>query len=180
MSLHTSALETLRSWAPPHHAQAALREAFVGLLLARSDACQRACVPGHLTASALVVNRSHTQVMLTHHGLIGRWLQFGGHLETSDPSLLDAAGREAREESGVAELFLDADPVHLDVHAVTCRNSPPTRHFDVRFVAVAPDDAVPLVSDESHDVRWWPINDFPDPVGDMADLVSAALHRLRG
>lgn len=180
MTLHDSALATLRDWEPPSHAQAALREAYVGLLLARPDACLRSCVPGHLTASTLVVNRSHSHLLLTHHGMIGRWLQFGGHPEPADTSLLEAAGREAREESGVEELLLDADPIHLDVHAVTCRNSPPTRHFDVRFVAVAPDDAVPVVSSESHDVRWWPIADFPDPLGDMADLVSAALHRLKG
>lgn len=177
-SLHTSALATLRGWTPPSHSQAALREAYVGLLLARTDACLRTCEPGHLTASTLVVEESRRHVLLTHHGRIGRWLQFGGHLEVGDASLADAALREAVEESGVPDLLLDRDPVHLDVHPVTCRDSPPTRHFDVRFVAVAPDDAVPVVSEESHDVRWWPIDTFPDPVGEMAELVKPALARL--
>lgn len=177
-TLHTEALATLRAWTPPDHGQAALREAYLGLLLARTDAGARTCVPGHLTASTLVLDESRSHVLLTHHARIGRWLQFGGHLEAGDESLADAALREAVEESGVSDLLLDRDPVHLDVHPVICRDSPPTRHFDVRFVAIAPDGAVPAVSAESHDVRWWPIDQIPDPIGEMAPLLRWAIARL--
>ena len=37
----------------------------------------------------------------------------------------------------------------------------PTRHLDIQFAAQAPADAVIAVSDESLDLRWWPLDDLP-------------------
>jgi hypothetical protein len=50
-------------------------------------------------------------------------------------------------------------------------------HLDVRFVAVAPEDAVPVVSEESTDVRWWPVGALPEP---DTGLVARSLERLSG
>jgi hypothetical protein len=36
----------------------------------------------------------------------------------------------------------------------------PTRHLDLQFVAVAPRSAI-AVSDESLDLRWWPVSGLP-------------------
>lgn len=48
-------------------------------------------------------------------------------------------------------------------------------HLDVRYAAVAPDGAEAVVSDESHDVRWWPVAALPaGTAGELAPLVSAA------
>ena len=66
------------------------------------------------------------------------WLQLGGHCEPGDHTLLDAAAREAREESGIGSLSFDPTPLALDVHPITCSLGVPTRHFDVQFLAVAP------------------------------------------
>ena len=55
------------------------------------------------------------RVLLTLHPRVGAWLQLGGHLEDTDPSLLAAAAREAAEESGIAGIVLDPVPVDLDV-----------------------------------------------------------------
>ena len=60
--------------------------------------------------------------------------------------------------------MLDPVPVHLDEHAVTfCGEPGLVHHLDVRFVAVAPAGAVPVVSEESTDVRWWPVDALPEP-----------------
>ena len=79
-----------------------------------------------------------TQVLLTLHPRVGRWLQLGGHCEPADATLAGAALREATEESGIAGLTIDAAPVHLDVHPITCSLGVPTRHFDVRFAGARP------------------------------------------
>lgn len=179
-TLYQDALAVLADFTPPNGEQDALREAFRALLGARSDALWRPCVPGHLTASALVVDPSREAVLLNLHRRVGRWLQFGGHLEEADETIAGAALREATEESGIAELYLHPQPIDLDVHALTCSLGQPTRHFDLRYVAVAPPGAQPAVSEESDDVAWFPWDTLPDPLGTGTErLVARALAALR-
>jgi coenzyme F420-0:L-glutamate ligase len=180
--------------APPLHADAVrvvselpagdprlrtVKEAYLGFLAARPDAMWRSCVPGHLTASALVLDPSRRAVLLTLHPRVGMWLQLGGHCEESDRTLLDAAAREAREESGIGSLSFDPMPIGLDVHPITCSLGVPTRHLDVRFLAVAPEGAEPVQTEESLDLRWFGFDDLPTQSSpDLVGLVAQARHRL--
>jgi coenzyme F420-0:L-glutamate ligase len=177
--LHRDAVDTIAALSPRTAPDAALREAFLGFLAARPDAMWRSCVPGHLTASAVVVDPSRSSVLLTLHPRIGRWVQLGGHCEPGDRTLLDAAAREAREESGIGALSFDPQPLGLDVHALTCSLGVPTRHFDVRFLAVAPPGAEPVASAESADLRWFRWDALPGDIGpELAGLFAAARTRL--
>ena len=175
MSLQADALSTLDKWRPASAAQESLRQAFLGFLAARSDSCARSCEAGHLTASAVLLDADSSHVLLTLHPRVGRWLQLGGHCEPSDGSLAEAALREAREESGIDGLRIEPEPVHLDVHPITCSLGLPTRHFDVRFAVHAPRGAEPVRSDESDDLRWWPVSALPPGSADLAELIKAAL-----
>lgn len=168
-----AAAAELRRWRPPNATQAALREAFLAYLDARPmDACDRSCAPGHLTASALVVDASGRNVLLTLHPRVGRWIQLGGHCEPSDPTLRAAALREATEESGIEGLAIDPTPLHLDVHPITCSLGQPTRHLDVRFLVRAPEGAVPRISAESADLRWWPVDALPPDCDGVPEMVA--------
>lgn len=169
-TVHADAVQTLSGWAPNDPAQQALCHAFLGFLAARPDACARSCVPGHLTASAVVVSHDGTHVLLTLHPRVGRWVQLGGHCEEGDAGLAAAALREATEESGIGDLKIDPRPLHLDVHPITCSLGVPTRHFDVRFLLHAPPGATPLISSESADLAWWPTLSLPP---DVAPLIPA-------
>jgi len=166
VSLHADAFGTLAGWRPSSPGQRSLREAFLGFLAARPDACARSCEPGHLTASAVVLSSSGSEVLLTLHPRVGAWLQLGGHCEPTDETLVGAALREAAEESGIDGLTIEPTPVHVDVHPITCSLGLPTRHFDVRFAVRAPAGARPVRSAESLDLRWWPVDALPDdPTG---------------
>ncbi len=176
--LHDDVTAVLTAWRAPDPAQAAIREAFLGFLAARPDATRRKCAPGHITASAVVLTPDRRQVLLTLHPRLGRWVQLGGHCERGDVTLAGAALREAIEESGIDELVIDPAPVHLDVHPLICSLGVPTRHFDVRFLVTAPPGAVPVASDESDDLRFWPVDALPEGYerADLA-LIAAALRR---
>ena len=176
--LHADATRILTSWAAPDLGQSALREAFLAFLAARADATARSCEPGHLTASAVLLDADRAATLLTLHPRVGRWLQLGGHCEPGDQSLCGAARREATEESGMSGLTIDPVPVHLDVHRITCSLGRLTRHFDVRFLVRAPARARPVISAESDDLRFWPVDALPaDTDQSVRAAVRAALDR---
>jgi 8-oxo-dGTP pyrophosphatase MutT (NUDIX family) len=115
--------------------------------------------PGaHFTASALVVDDARTRTALVHHRKLGLWVQPGGHIDEADASVIAAALREAREETGLDGTLAQAEPLHLDVHEIPERPDMPAHlHLDIRFLVVAGGDLA--VSDESLDVRWMSLDE---------------------
>ena len=179
MSLHDQALATLRRWTAPSADQEALRTRYVTHLEAHPDGERRSCFPAHLTSGTLVLSSTGDEVLLNLHGKARRWFAFGGHLEPGDQTLAAAALREAREESGVHDLELHPEPVHLDEHVVSfCDPRGDVHHLDVRFAARAPAGVRHAASEESLDVRWWPVDALPELEDEMHVLIALALARL--
>ncbi|HRE04082.1 MAG TPA: NUDIX hydrolase [Opitutaceae bacterium] len=123
------------------------------------DCLWRTCKAGHLTASAWVVNPSRNQVLLTHHRKLGKWLQLGGHADGAE-DLAAVALREVVEESGISRFkLLSGALFDLDQHQIPARGDEPAHwHFDFRFLVEADDRERPVVSEESHDVAWIPVD----------------------
>jgi 8-oxo-dGTP pyrophosphatase MutT (NUDIX family) len=183
VSAHQDALTALLGWSAPSGRQADLRDEFVAHLRAHPDGLDRTCAAGHLTAGTLVLSPGLDAVLLNLHRKAGRWFHFGGHHEPADGSLLGTATREAAEESGISGLEVHPVPVHLDRHTVGfCRPHGTVDHLDVRYAAVAPAGAEAAASEESLDVRWWPVDALHDvrPAlePEMEELVELARARL--
>lgn len=174
---HAAAVATLTSWASPSPPQERLRQQYLDVLAASPDAVWRTCVPAHLTGSALIVDPQRERVLLLLHAKAGLWLQAGGHCEPGDGSLAGTALREATEESGIDGLRLGAagQPIKLDRHPAPCQPGVVEDHLDVQFLALAEADAVPALSEESHDLGWFGYDDLPAPLGDgVVELIAAA------
>ncbi|WP_067431118.1 NUDIX hydrolase [Nocardioides jensenii] len=179
-SLHADALAVLGAWSAPDPEQERHRRRIVAHLERHPDGMSRSCFPDHVTAGTLVVSTDGTEVLLNLHGKARQWFAFGGHCEDGDATLAEVAHREALEESGLPRVDFDPLPVQLDEHAVPfCDARGTVAHLDVRYVAVAPPGAHHAVSDESLDVRWWPVDALPDGIGsDMRELIELARARL--
>ncbi|HEX3467350.1 MAG TPA: NUDIX hydrolase [Candidatus Elarobacter sp.] len=148
-------LEELRTYVPADAREAEMRDRFAAFLTAHGDAFERACIPGHVTASAWIVDPARTRALLTHHRKLGKWLQLGGHVD-GDRDVRRSALREAREESGLRSLRFAGDAIYdVDVHRIPARGTDPEHdHFDVRFAFEADPDEPLVVSDESHELAW--------------------------
>jgi 8-oxo-dGTP pyrophosphatase MutT (NUDIX family) len=178
VTLHHDAVAVLRGWRPPTPRQHELRDGYVDHLTVHRDGLSRDCHPAHVTAGALVLSADLGSVLLTLHAKGRRWFHLGGHCEPLDTTLAGAAMREATEESGIAGLVLDPEPLHLDAHTVAfCAGHERVRHLDVRFLAVAPRGAAPVVSEESVDVRWFRVDALPTQDADIAEMVALARQR---
>ncbi|WP_460665743.1 NUDIX hydrolase [Kribbella swartbergensis] len=138
----------------------------------------RSCRPEHVTSSALVVDESGTQVLLTLHKVVGQWLQLGGHCEPGDTTLAGAALREATEESGLAGLSIDPSPLQLSRHELLAGGCAGAFHLDVQFLVTATTTDF-VVSEESHDLAWFPIDALPTGVDHTVQaLTTRARQRL--
>jgi 8-oxo-dGTP pyrophosphatase MutT (NUDIX family) len=152
-------LDELRAYEPADARERAMRERLAAFVAAHADAFARSLLVGHVTASAWIVDPARERALLTHHRKLGKWLQLGGHAD-GDPDVRAAALREAREESGLTSLRFARDGIYdLDVHPIPARPGEPAHeHFDVRFAFEA-DPAEPLVvSAESKELAWVPLD----------------------
>jgi len=138
----------------------------VAFVREHADCLERTCPPGHLTGSGLVVTAALDRVLLTLHRKLGRWLQLGGHAD-GEPRLHEVALREAREESGLADLELvplgpeDPPAIHdVDVHWIPERAGTPGHwHLDLRYLMRTSDPDRIVVSEESQQLRWFPLEE---------------------
>ncbi|MCU0490735.1 MAG: NUDIX hydrolase [Chloroflexaceae bacterium] len=105
----------------------------------------------------------------------GYWAIPGGFVNM-DEALEQAARRELEEETGVRDVYLEqlftfGDP----------GRDPRTRVISVAYIALVRFDAQKLrVSDESTDVRWFPVRELPPALAfDHEKILEFAISRLR-
>jgi 8-oxo-dGTP pyrophosphatase MutT (NUDIX family) len=152
-------LQELHAYVPFDDYEAGMRRRLIAFVTAHRAAFDRALAIGHVTASAWIVDPSRTRALLTHHRKLGKWLQLGGHVD-GDPDVRRAALREAREESGLTSLRFATDAIYdLDVHPIPARPGEPAHeHYDVRFAFEADPAETLVVSAESNELAWVPLD----------------------
>lgn len=128
-------------------------------------------IPGHLCATAWIIDPTGRFTLLVKHTDLG-WCTPGGHVERHETTR-EAALRELEEETGLTRF--DVRPL-LDVpafvHATDRTGERPHRHWNVAWAYVA-DMEAPLSTIES--ARWWPCDALPNGPADrtvyIADVV---------
>jgi 8-oxo-dGTP pyrophosphatase MutT (NUDIX family) len=123
----------------------------------------RRTFPGHVTASAFILDGTGGKILLIHHRSLDRWLQPGGHYEAPE-DLAVSALREAVEETGMEGLAIEpwhrasGLPIDIDSHRIPARperGEPEHWHHDIRYVVRAEDGAaVQPDLREVHGAAW--------------------------
>lgn len=153
------------------------RDALAGLLMALGpDAypTSRATLPGHITCSAVVIDRHRRVLHIRHRASRGLLPSPGKHVEADNDTLLATALREVEEVAGIpaSALVLTPEfadePIDIDVHAIDpspARHGPAHEHYDVRFVFYLADGAPELVlqAEEVAGSAWLPFDEVSSP-----------------
>ncbi|MGW6574021.1 NUDIX hydrolase [Streptomyces sp. NPDC054945] len=167
-----------------HPAEHGRLEPLLKALAEPDEPTSRTTLPGHITCSAVVIDRSR-RVLHIHHRASGPALPPGGHIDAGDRTVLAAALREVHEETGIApgDLCLTPqlleDPIDIDIHDIAARpdkGEPEHQHYDVRFVFYLAHDAPPLrlQDEEVSGAEWLPFDRVTSPTL-CAKLCNAAL-----
>ncbi|MFY7786395.1 MAG: NUDIX hydrolase [Thermoflexibacteraceae bacterium] len=130
----------------------------------------------HLTASAWIVNPAKTHALLIFHRKLNKWLQVGGHVESTDENLQSAALREAQEETHLKDLRLVSSTMFdIDIHLIPARHDTPAHyHHDFRFLLEAEQSVISVIPAEVLDLQWFPIKELTQTY--LARMVQKTLH----
>ena len=119
----------------------------------------------HMTASAWVVNKERTKVLMIYHNIYNSWAWLGGHAD-GQKDLLAVAMREVREESGLTNII----PVSKDIYSIEVLtvNGHIKRgeyvsshlHLNVTYLLEADEnESLTIKPDENSGVAWFLLED---------------------
>ncbi|GGV50504.1 NUDIX domain-containing protein [Streptomyces spectabilis] len=176
MSPSSSAIrKTVEAYLARHPGE---RDALAGLLAALNrpvDATARTTLPGHITCSAVIIDRQGRVLHIRHRATGGLMLTPGGHVEPEDRTLLAAALREGAEEAGIAPGALCltrqllGSPIDIDVHDIDAsppKGEPAHHHYDFRYVFYLAGEEPPTIELQDEEVcgaLWLPQAEVTSP-----------------
>ncbi len=122
----------------------------------------------HLTASSLILDPQGEQALMVYHNIYQALCWTGGHAD-GQGDLLDVAIREAREETGICQVWpvssqiLSLDLLPVPSHMKREKAISAHWHYSVAFGLIAPiKQALAVKPDENQEVRWIPVSQIDE------------------
>ena len=126
----------------------------------------------------LDLDEQNLKVMLVERDVepfAGGWAIPGGFVRNGE-TLLEAAARELREETGIADVFLEQLYTFGDPG-----RDPRGWVVSVAYYAlVSPDKHLIHATTDARQARWFPVTSVPPLAFDHAEILKTALGRIRG
>lgn len=151
--------EQIERFIPYNEQEEKDKEQFLRFMNKFDDFLYRDNVFGHFSASAFVVNKARTKMIVVYHIINDGWIHPGGHAD-GEENLLSVAVREVEEETGLKVKVLDKNIYSIQSapvkgHIKKGKYVSAHLHFDIIYIMEA-DDNIPLVyrEDESKGVKW--------------------------
>ena len=125
------------------------------------NAFSRKNTVAHMTASAWIVNKDRTKVLMVYHNIYNSWSWLGGHAD-GEKDLLKVAVREVKEEAGiqnvhpVSEEIFSLESLTVDGHVKNGSYISSHLHFNVTYLLEADsEESVSIKPDENSGVSWF-------------------------
>ena len=153
----------LEAYSPCNEAEACEKQVMLDFLKAHPDALTRENKVAHFTATAWIVNRERTKVLMVYHNLYRSWAWVGGHAD-GDEDLFRVVKKEIAEETGLIRLTSLWDGIYslriipVEHHVKKGKYVNSHLHLDVEYLFEADEaDALRIREDENSAVGWLPI-----------------------
>ena len=125
------------------------------------NAFLRENVVAHMTASAWVVNKDRSKVLMVYHNIYNSWSWLGGHAD-GETDLLSVAVREVKEEAGISNVtpvskdIFSVESLTVDGHWKNGKYVSSHLHFNATYLLEADsEEAVSIKADENSGVAWF-------------------------
>lgn len=124
------------------------------------DLYTRSNEKAHFTASAWVVNKNRTKVLMAYHHIYQSWSWLGGHVD-GNTNFLDVAINEVKEESGVENIRVLSEEIYgievlpVPSHMKNGEKIASHLHLNITYLLEADEDeTLHIKEDENSAVGW--------------------------
>ena len=147
---------------PPFNEQEEKDKALIlGWIRDNENAFSRKNTVAHITASAWVVNKDRSKVLMVYHNIYNSWSWLGGHAD-EETDLLSVAIREVKEEAGisnvrpVSEEIFSLESLTVDGHVKKGNYVSSHLHLNITYLLEADsEEQVSVKADENSGVMWF-------------------------
>ena len=157
--------ESIRRYVPFNEQEQRDREVILDFLQKNPDAFLRSNRIAHMTASAWIVNRKRTKVVMVYHKIYDSWSWTGGHAD-GEEDLLAVALRECREETGLQKAHAVSDEIFslevltVEGHEKRGEYVPSHLHLNVTYLLEADEsETLRICEEENVGVAWFTLDE---------------------
>lgn len=152
--------DQIQTFEPKSKIQEKTKALFLQFISENPDCLFRSNLKGHITASAIILDKAKNKVLLIHHKKLDRWLQPGGHCDGVS-NTLEVAIKEVWEETGIKIKPQNQRIQDLDIHEIPERKGVPTHlHYDVRYIFEADSGQDLIQNEETNALKWMDIEEI--------------------
>ena len=156
----------IRRYVPYNEQEEADKALILNWIEKNDDAFLRDNVVAHMTASAWVVDKDRSKVLMVYHNIYHSWSWLGGHAD-GETDLLAVAIREVKEEAGISDVrpvseeIFSLESLTVDGHVKKGRYVSSHLHLNVTFLLEGDTEAPLAVKpDENSRVGWIPADEI--------------------
>ena len=160
--------EQIEKYIPYNEQEERDKESMLKFIETFDNSLTRENVFGHFTASAWVVNKERTKVLMIYHNIYKSWAWTGGHAD-GETDLLQTAIREVKEETGVknvkpvTEDIFSLEVLTVDGHIKRGKYVSSHLHLNLTYLLeVDETETLKIKEDENSGVKWVKFEDVPN------------------
>lgn len=154
-------IENIKNYKPFNEQEERDKFLILDWIMKNENAFSRENSVAHMTASAWVVNKDRSKVLMVYHNIYNSWSWLGGHAD-GETELLAVALREVKEEAGitnvhpVSEEIFSMESLTVDGHVKKGRYVSSHLHLNITYLLEADsEECVSIKADENSGVAWF-------------------------